>query len=686
MVKIISDTPWYIFLLCLIAGVLLSLLLYYKEKKTSELPKLVRNSLFGIRAACICMIGILLTNLFLKRVINRTENPIILLAIDNSSSIVSNADSVQLKAELLKGVNQLNKNLSNKFTLKQIAFGEKTRLSDSINFSDKETDISNLFADISNNFSGQNIGALLLASDGIINRGANPAYAINNIKFPIYTIALGDTIEKKDAYIQKINHNQVAYLGNQFLAEVTLSAIKLQGKECVVSIFKNNIKKGEQKIKINSNNFISTLNFTLDADAPGIQKYSVVVSPVDNEKNLYNNQQTFIVDVIDNRDKILLIANAPHPDVAAISESIDNMKNYELIKDFSENFSRVLKPFSLVIIHNYNSSNRKIIDECISNRIPYFLINPASSSALSEVKMISTIDKLNDAEPVINNSFGLFTISDELKNMIANFPAVKTYFGKYSVSNGAQVLLNQKIGSINTNDPILLFNELNGLKSGVFIGDGLWRWKLRNYQESTNFNSFNELISKSIQYLSVKSDKSFFRVFTQKIINENEAIEFNAEVYNKSYEPVNTSDVLLTIKNEKDNVFNYTFTKQGNFYKLGVGLLAAGEYNYEAKTKIDNVLQSKKGVLIVKPVVSEKINTVANHNLLQKLSNGTNGKLYYLNQLQNLENEILKSEVIKPITYSQTETTDLIDLKWLFVIIVVLLSIEWFIRKYFGLI
>jgi len=686
LVKIITDTPWYLFALCFIIGALLSLLLYYKDKKAGELSILIQRILFGTRAICITLICILLTNLYLKHINNRSENPIILVAIDNSTSIVSGKDSATLSKLLTENIKTLNDGLAKRFTIKQLLFGERTRLSDTISFKDKETDMSNLLADVANNFSGQNIGALIIASDGIINKGANPIYGLEKIKFPIYTIALGDTIEKKDALIQKINHNQVAYLGNQFLAEATLNAIKLSGEECIVSIFKNTIKKGEQKIKINSQNFISTVNFILDADAPGVQRYTITVSPVKGENNLVNNSQSFIVDVIDNRDKILLVSNAPHPDVSAISESIESMKNYELIKDFTDKFNRVVKPFSLVIFHNYTAGNRNILDECVTNRIPYLIINPAPNSGLNEVKITSMIDKLNDSEPAINNSFGLFTISEELRNAINNFPAVKTYFAKYTISNGAQILLNQKIGSVTMPEPILFFNELNGLKSGVFIGDGLWRWKLRNYQENNNFNAFNELISKSIQYLSVKSDKSFFRIYTQKIISENEPIEFNAEVYNKSYELITQPDVTMVIKNEKGNAFNYAFSKLGNSYKLVVGLLAPGEYSYEAKTKTDATVTVKKGILIVKPVISEKINTVADYGLLQKLSAGTNGKMYKLSELKALETSILSNESIKPITYSQNETTELIDLKWIFALLVILLSAEWFLRKYHGLI
>lgn len=686
MVKIISDTPWYLFVLCFSVGIALTLLLYYKEKKTSELSVAIQRILLGLRAICVTLICILPTNLFIKHINNRSENPIILVAIDNSTSIVSGKDSVALSNQLQQQINTLTEGLAKRFTIKKLLFGERVRLSDSISFKDKETDMASLLSDVSNNFSGQNIGALIIASDGIVNKGANPVYATEQIKFPIYTIAVGDTTEKKDALIQKINHNQVAYLGNQFLAEVTLNAIKLNGEECIVSISKNNIKKSEQKVKISSQNFISTVNFILDADAPGVQRYTVNVSSVNGESNLTNNSQTFIVDVIDNRDKILLISNAPHPDIAAISESIESLKNYELVKDFADKFSRVVKPFSLVIFHGYTPNSKNILDECVTNHIPYLIVNPAPNAGLNEVRINSYIDKPNDSEPALNNSFGLFTVSEDLRNALNNFPAVKTYFGKYSISNGAQILLNQKMGSVVTTEPILFFNELNGLKSGVFIGDGLWRWKLRNYEENNNFNAFNELISKSIQYLSVKSDKSFFRVYTQKIINENEVIEFNAEVYNKSYELITEPDVTMVIKNENGNSFNYTFSKQGNAYRLAIGLLPPGEYAYEAKTKIDATIAVKKGILIVKPVISEKINTVADHTLLQKLSNSTNGKTYSLNNIKSLESAILSNESIKPITYSQNETTELIDLKWIFFVLLVFISVEWFLRKYNGLI
>lgn len=687
MFQFVSDTPVYVILLCFLAATLFSVFLYYKDKRNSDLNKKTILILASIRFFSFLIICILLCSILIKNTSNKKESPVLLIAIDNSSSILAGKDSLQLKKLILEKTNELKGNLLNDFSVKQISFGTKSKINDSLSFKEKETDLNELFSFVDVSFQNQNIGALILLSDGIINKGLNPIYSANQLKFPVYTIAVGDTIEKRDLFIYKINHNQVAYFGNQFAAEVVVNAHKLKNEEAVLSIYKNGIKKQEQKLKINSDNYSQVFQFVLEADASGIQKYEVKLSHINNEISYANNYQSFIVDVIDNREKILLLSNIPHPDIAAISESIENMKNYELVKDQTTNYQKPLKPYSLVIIHGFNSfTDSKIIESCNANAVPYFILNPLSTEGLPNIKINGSMNRFNDTEPTYNNSFNFFTISDELKSLIKQLPALKTFFGNYSVANGSQVLINQKIGMVETNDPIFYFNELNGLKNAVLIGDGIWRWKIRNYQERENFNAFNELISKTIQFLSVKSDKSFFRVYTNKIVNENDAIEFNAEVYNKSYELITEPEVSLTIKNQNNISFNYYFSKQNNTYRLNAGLLEPGEYLYEAKVKLDNNLLTKKGVILVKPIVSEQVNTVANHQLLNQLSSLSNGKLFHLSNCQLIADEVKKNEYIKPITYSENKTVELIELKWIFFIALFLLTVEWFLRKYKGII
>jgi hypothetical protein len=669
----------------------ISLLLYFRNRKNTDLPKNIKYILAGFRFFSIAFILLLLLNIFLKQLKNETQNPIIILAVDNSSSIIQNKDSSFIKGEFQTKIKLLEKNLSEKFEIKKIFFGSATEIStqnkkDKPDFLDKETDIDNLFSDIENNYANQTVGGLILISDGIYNKGANPTYRAKNVGFPIYSVALGDTIEKKDVSIQKVNHNEVAYLGNVFPIEVLVNAKKFVGQKIEVSIFQKGIKKAGQSLNINNDNFSGVCTFTFNADVPGVQLYNVAVTVLKDELNTINNFRQFAVDVIDNREKILILATYPHPDVAAIKECLMSTSTYEVDYTSALEFTGSVKPYSLVILHGVNTSQQKIMNDCKNLNVPVFLINPEQGTNLLGININGATNKYNDAETFVNKSFGLFNVSDGLKNFISDAPALKTFFGNYSVSNGVNAVIYQRIGEVETAQPVLYFNELNGLKTACFLGDGLWKWKMRDFAEHNNHILFTELITKSVQYLAVKSDKSFFRVKAQKIVNENEEVDLSAELYNKSYEPINSTDVFLTLTNEDKKEFNYTFSKTASAYQLNLGKLNQGIYTWVAKVNYNAEVLIKKGSITVRGLVTENLNSVADHNLLYKLSSQSDGKLFYPTNVNAIEKEIFNNPQIKPITYTQAITNPLINLKWLFFVITLFLAVEWWLRKRYTLI
>lgn len=680
--QLISNFPWYYTLLCLVAGFVFSAMLYVRDKQNAERSRVLLYGLAALRFVSVSLIALLLLDIFIKRLVNETEKPVIIIAQDNSSSIIAGKDSTDIKTNYSKVFNSLVNAVKDKYDVRTYQFDSDGRPSTSFDFKGKETDISKLFLDLENNYANKNIGAIILATDGIYNKGTNPLYSISKFNAPIYTIALGDTLPLKDVWIQSINHNQVAYLGNAFPVEVLVNAIDLKEKQVSVSISHNGKVLKSENITINSNSFNATLNYLLDAEQSGIQKYTVSLSTLEEDKNKQNNTQSFVIDVIDNREKVLILANAPHPDIAALEQSISSAQTYEVEVAMINEFNKPLKPYSLIIIHQANVIPQRISNELNANNQSAFYIGGNYLNAGNSKSLFNT--KTNDAEGVYQKEFSLFTLSDELKTYIKNFPAVSCPFRSAAVQNGANILIAQKIGVVETEDPLMLFTENNGAKTGIFLGDGLWRWRMRDFQDHSNHNLFNELISKTVQYLSVKADKSFFRVFSKKIINENEAIDFTAEVYNQSYELVTEPDVTLILKDSKNKTYNYTFSKKQTMYALSAGQFPAGEYSYEAKVKYGDKLYTKQGMIIVKEIVSERINTVANHQLLYQISQQSGGKLFYKNQLEKLEKEFLSNDAIKSITYSQKQLTDLVNLKWLFFIILILLSTEWFLRKYNG--
>jgi hypothetical protein len=125
-------------------------------------------------------------------------------------------------------------------------------------------------------------------------------------------------------------------------------------------------------------------------------------------------------------------------------------------------------------------------------------------------------------------------------------------------------------------------------------------------------------------------------------------------------------------------------SKTNSAYYLNAGLFPPGEYKYRSTIKVYNQVYSQSGSINIKAIVAEKINTVANHTLLFQLAQNTGGKLFQPDQTAQLKAELLNNELIKPVTYTQKQLNDLIDLKWLFFLILSLFTVEWFLRKRGG--
>ena len=674
--------------LCVLCGLFFSYLLYRFKAPTKDVSPKIINLLFVIRTLLISALLFFLLEPFIKRIVNEKEKPIIILAQDNSASLINTKDSAYYRKEYLEGFKTFTEKLKDKYEVFTYRFSNTTELNDTIDFKGKETDYTTLFRELENNYSNRNLGAIVFASDGLYNKGANPLYAKQNLKAPVYCIALGDTNTAKDSYIKKIEHNEVAYLGNKFPVDVYVEAKKLMGKSATLTIKKGGQNLVKQIVSITSSSFHQSFSFLLDADKAGVQIYTVQISPINEETNKANNIQNFVMEIIDTKEKIALITSAPHPDVSAIRESMEGNQNYELETFLLENFSGSVKPYSLVILNQVvlnSAQGTKILNDLNANATPWFLISSIGNDKIPGAAIQSLSPKTNDAETYILKEFSLFTISEEFKKYTKDFPAVTTVFGNYNLSNSMSTLLYQKIGVVETENPLLSFGMNGEQKYGVFFGEGIWKWRLRDFADHQNHNLFNELIGKIVQYLSVKADKSFFRVKTKKIVNENEDVLFDAEVYNTSYELVSNPEVTLVLTNDKSQQFNYTFTKNNTSYQLNIGTLPPGEYTYKAITNNGTKALEQKGSITIKELFIEQTQLVADHQFMSQLAFKHNAKLFYPNQLNQLADELLNSPTIKTITYSHKDISELIDLKAIFFILLGLLSFEWFIRKYNGL-
>ncbi len=688
---------WYI-LLCVLLGLLYAVGLYYNDRTFREQSGRLNWLLGGLRFLLATFLSILLLSPFLKSFTSQTQKPIVILAQDASESVASGLSEDQ-RAAFENDMTELAEDLSKDYEVQRLAFGERVREEFDFNFEDKISNTSDVFNYINDLYSNENVGAVLIASDGIYNEGSNPLYVNSNISAPIFTIALGDTTIKKDVYLKRTFLNRIAYLNDRFVVQADVAASNAVGTRTTLSVFKvsgsGTQKLDERIIPITSDDFFKTEEFILDANQAGVQRYRLVLSTVPDEATTANNVKDIFIDVLDARQKILLLANSPHPDLSALKQSITDNKNYEVEIAFADKFTGGLKEFDFVILHQLPSSSHNIapvLNTLKQDKIPHFFIigSQTDLNRFNTAQGILSIrgDGRNYDEVVgkTNPLFSLFTIEEEISRDLLNFAPMSAPFGEYSLNESAEVLMYQRIGRIDMNSrPLLLFGEENNTKIGILCAEGVWKWRLFDYLQNQNHDIINELIGKSVQYVSVKEDKRRFRVTPEKnIFNENENILFDAELYNNSYELINEPDVNMTIIDSEGKEFDFVFNKTDRAYTLDANKLPEGNYTFRSSVNVGGEQLSYNGQFSIQPIQLELFQTTADHRLLRLISEKYGGQFVRPDQISGLPQVLEELGTVKPVIYQTAQTRSVINLRWIFFLLLLLLATEWGLRRYFG--
>ena len=208
---------WYI-LFCAILGIVVALLLYYKDQTFKEHPVWLKWLMGIVRFFSVTFLAILLLSPFLRSIFTESKQPIVIVAQDVSESIKSEMSDEEME-NYKQQVSQLSADLADNYELKSYEFGSDIREGNNFDFSDKTTNLSAFIEEVQDIYSNQNLGAIILASDGIYNEGSNPIYTNTKINAPIYTVALGDTTPKTDVILKRVFHNKIAYLEDKFTVQ-----------------------------------------------------------------------------------------------------------------------------------------------------------------------------------------------------------------------------------------------------------------------------------------------------------------------------------------------------------------------------------------------------------------------------------------------------------------------------------
>lgn len=658
-----------------VAGVLSYLQYFYKVKNITSQVKF----LAFLRFLTYLFIFILFVNPVFSFKETEVKKKSLLVLFDNTASI----SKLKGKDDAIKSLNILKNNhdLKEKFDIQFFDFEEDLKTNIKTDFKGSQTNIDKTAKSVNQLYKEINT-PIVLISDGNQTSGGDFVYSFNN-NFKLYPLVIGDTAKVFDLKIQDIHCNKYAFLKNKFPVEVTIegSLKKMNSIDTKIDLLINDKVISSQKIQLTKSNNVKNIEFLIEASKIGYQKIIARISSTQTEKNLINNSKIASIQVIDEKSSIAILSSITHPDLGMLKRSIEinNSRKVEIIKSIDD---KDLSKFNLIIVYQPTSDFLKFKNllktkNCLfvtGKQTDFNFFNDLNTGF--QFKMTGQVENYT---PLFQTDFNLFNQDNIGFNQ---FPPLDNLFGRITIPKSASVLLSAAAQGVDSENPLIVFNQVNQKRTAFIFGENIWRWRMESYSNTQSFEKFDTFIDKTIQFLTTTENKKNLVVEHERIYNQGESIEINAQFFNKNYEFDENANLSLFITGNGIDK-NYNFSKNSQSYYASLNDLPKGIY--QIKVKELNTGQSYNSSFEVIQYNAEHQFVNSNFEKLKDLANKNNGEALLSNQIQLLIDKLMKKDNYLPIEKQIIKNKPLIDWKFLLLLIIGLLTTEWFVRKYNGL-
>lgn len=676
----IESSVFYI-ILAFITALLLALFQYvYKSKLNTKL----KATLTVLRTMSLFAVLLLLINPKFETNTYNDEKPILVVAVDNSESVSYLGQDKNVN-NILKSITD-NPEVKKRFNIETYSFGKSFKPLDSLNFLEHQSNISNALKQVGEVYSSQ-VAPIVLLSDGNQTYGKDYSFVSSAVKQPVYPVILGDSTIYTDLSIKQLNVNRYVFLKNKFPVEIIAN---YNGSEPVVTeikIWSGNSMVFRKSIQFDATKTSEIVTTTLPANSVGVKTYRAELVPLSQEKNTVNNSKNFGVEVIDQKTNIALVSDIIHPDLGAIKKSIESneQRNVDILKP--QDYFTKINDYQLVILYQPTNNFNNVLKQISSQNLNSFIItgNTTNFSLLNNLQSAfkqTVTNQSEDFQPQLNRNYNTFII-DNLS--FEDYPPLQSEFGTIEFSVPNDVILSKTVNGIDTNQPMLSTFEVSDTKHALLSGEGIWRWRAQSFLESDSFNDFDNFIGKLVQYLSSSKKRSRLNIDYKSFYNGNDDLIISAQYFTKNYEFDNSAALTIILKNKDNgNIREVPLLLNNGNYSVDLSGIEAGVYNFTVKHNTESIASSGNFEVLEYNVEQQFLN--ADVEKLRALAENSEGNAIFYDETDKLISELLSDNRYATIQKSTKNVVPLIDWKYLLVLIALSLFVEWFIRKYNGLI
>ena len=710
-------SPWLLLLCIAVAGGLT----YWTYRATVPSLNAGRRVLLGgLRFLALALICFLLFEPVLQRFQSTERPPVLAVLVDDSQSmqVVTAGDTSAARPDAartsVRPVVDVFQDEAMPGTARFFGVGGASRalsgsITDSLRFDGARTDLASGLQTVPENLRDENLGGIVLVSDGQYNTGQNPLRVADRSPVPVHTVTVGDTTRLRDLRIRSVTTNDRAYLNSSVPVRVTLSVTDGPGRPVPVTLEQSGRTLDQRPARLPSGTGEVSVDLTFEPKQAGLQQLTVRVPELSGEVTARNNAQSASLRVLESKRQVLLLGAAPSPDVSALRRVYEQTADTEVTAriptpegTFLEGpLPDDLSPFDVVVLAGFPSPSVpddvvQRVATLIDDGTPalFFLDRQTDLTAWTE-----HFDEVLPARPdATTSSFSeasfriaegaqqhpVFRIEDAEGALFERLPPLQIPTSEWSPTPDAQVLGT----AATTSAPILVLRRRAGLRTAAFLGSGVWRWALLPSELQAADPLWPGLASNLVRWASTEEDDSPVRVRpTASTFGGTEAVSFTGQVYNESMQPVSDAAVEVTVTDSTGTEYPYTMDSAGQGrYTLEVGTLPEGTYQYEAQARLgDTELGTDQGEFSVAPLRIEYQAPRADAVFMRQLASRSGGTAYTPQTVDQLPTDLSDQNSFSSEVVRQSSEAELWRTSLFLIAILALLASEWTLRKFFGL-
>lgn len=707
-----------VFILILLALIAVGYAIYVYRHTIPEVSRAKRIQLITLRSLALALLLFLIFEPILNLEKTETTSPRIALLLDDSKSMTIQ-DAAGMRGEEMRKLiaSPVMDALRRTGDVTPIVFGKdihelKSLTPDSLRFGAGETDITNAMGSAHSSLKEKNVQAFVLISDGSYTTGTNPVHLAERLGIPMYTVGIGDSTEKKDIIVKHIIANEIAYVESKIPIEVALQSAGFTNESIDVTLREGSTMLERKSLTLRPGVNEYSHSFLFEPKTDGVKRLTISAQEMPGELTQKNNGKSVFIKVLKSKMKIVVFAGAPSADVSRVQQVLKKDKNIEAKfyiqkvgntwYDSSPDQRAIMEadciffvgfpirqtdPSTLLLVKNALEKLNKPLFLLFSRAIDLAKLRASLDAYLpfdliqareDEVQVFFELTPAGMQHPVTSTG-----VSKELWQKLP--PLYKTE-SSTKARLGAEQLAVMKINNISFNEPILLARKLNRNKIVSLSAYGLWQWELARDEHTPDI--VQTFLGNIIRWLTTREDDKFVRIKPVKEFFDNgEMVEFTGQVYNESYEPLDEAVVVATVKSSKvEQQLTLTSIGAGR-YQGALEALPEGDYQYSATASKGSVaIGSDRGRFSVGDMNFEYIDTKMNNTLLRQIAYRSGGKFYLPSTVSTLPQDIARQKTFASKESIIRNDIQLWNFIWLLALVIVLLAIEWYLRKQAGMI